>query len=112
MESYYTLPEDFDGDEYFSQSFGIITSGKAEIIKLKVLKEENKHLYFESLPLHASQKKIEDKEDYVIFQYYMQPTYDLRQEILSHGYNVEVLAPQSFRDEIAEVVREQAKQYK
>ena len=34
-----------------------------------------------------------EEEDYSIFQYYISPTYDFIQEILSHGYEVEVVSP-------------------
>ena len=38
--------------------------------------------------------------DSVIFRYYLSPTYDFIQEILSHGCDVEVLAPKHVRDKV------------
>lgn len=108
----FCLPDDFDGEEYFATCFGIINQGKAELVKLKVNKDENKHLYFQSLPLHPSQKLISETNDHAVFEYFLKPTYDFRQEILSHGYDVEVLCPESLRNEIATVVKTQAEAYK
>ena len=57
--------------------------------------------------LHHSQEEIEITDEYTVFRYYLSPTYDFIQEILSHGYNVEVLAPKHVRDEVrqhAEVI--------
>lgn len=68
--------------------------------------------YFRSLPLHRSQKEEETTEDYSVFSYYLVPTYELRQEILSHGANVEVVYPETLRAQIKEEIAEMHKIYK
>ncbi|MGL4364075.1 MAG: WYL domain-containing protein, partial [Bacteroidales bacterium] len=68
--------------------------------------------YFLDLPLHHSQTLIEQTEDYSIFEYYLQPTYDFRQELLTHGTEVEVLSPKVFREEFAAIAKECAMVYK
>ncbi len=110
-ENKFTLPNDFDGEDYFSNCFGISTYAKAEYVEVKVLNAEKKDKYFKSLPLHHSQEIIEQTEDYTIFRYYIQPTYDFRQELLSHGAEIEVLSPKWFRDDISNIIKEQAKLY-
>ncbi len=40
------------------------------------------------------------------------PTYGFRQELLSHGNEIEVLSPQWFRNELATITKEIAQQYK
>ena len=107
----FSLPKDFDGDTFFADCFGIIEGEgkKAENVLLKVNK--NQASYIRSLPLHHSQKETENNPDYSIFSYYIKPTFDLRQELLSHGAEVEVLAPKWFRDEIAAVISEQYNAY-
>lgn len=67
--------------------------------------------YFETLPLHQSQKKISADEDFTVFQYHLVPTFDFKQELLSRGPSVEVLTPTWFRDEVADDVAEMAKLY-
>lgn len=107
----FSLPKDFDGDTFFADCFGIIEGEgkKAEKVLLKVYK--NQASYIRSLPLHHSQKETENNPDYSIFSYYIKPTFDLRQELLSHGAEVEVLAPKWFRDEIAAIISEQHNAY-
>lgn len=92
-ENTFSMPEDFNPKEYFQNSFGVILDEKCppEFIELKVY--GTKRDYFRTLPLHHSQKEIKTEEDYSIFQYYISPTYDFIQEILSHGYEVEVVSP-------------------
>ena len=57
---------------------------------------EKKNLYFRSLPLHHSQQVVAQTDEYTIFSCFLQPTYDFRQELLSHGAEVEVLSPLNF----------------
>lgn len=96
----FAIPNDFDIDTYFSQCYGIINDRKIEptIVKLKVSSYQSN--YFIDLPLHHSQKEIEQTEKYTIFEYYLKPTYDFIQEIIKHTYNIEVISPQSLRKEV------------
>lgn len=107
----FSLPEEFDGHEYFVNCFGIINYGSPEYVIIKVFNGDKKDRYLKSLPLHHSQEIIEQTEEYTIFRYYLQLTFDFRQELLSHGEMVEVLAPESFRTEIANIATQMKKPY-
>lgn len=103
----FAFPKDFDPEEYFYNSFGIIHDDNCppEIVDLKVYGTQRE--YFRTLPLHHSQKEVETENEYSVFRYYLSPTYDFVQEILSHGCEVEVLSPEHLRNEIrwhAEVI--------
>jgi len=110
-ENKFALPKDFDGEEYFINSFGISNYGKAEFVAIKVFNGDKKNRYLESLPLHHSQEVIEQTKDYTVFRYYIKPTYDFRQELLSHGAEVEVISPLWFREEIIAIINEQKSNY-
>lgn len=99
-EHRFMLPKDFSSEEYFYNSFGIISQDNCppEIVELKVYGTQKE--YFRTLPLHHSQEEIKNTDEYSIFRYYLSPTYDFIQEILSHGCNVEVLAPRHIRNEV------------
>ncbi len=106
-EKKFSLPKDFSAEKYFYNSFGIISQDNRppEFIELKVYGTQKE--YFRTLPLHHSQEEIKNTDEYSIFRYYLSPTYDFIQEILSHGCNVEVLVPKHVRDTIkqqAEVI--------
>lgn len=96
----FVMPKDFSPEEYFYNSFGIISQDNCppEIVELKVYGTQKE--YFRTLPLHHSQEEVENADGYSIFRYYLSPTYDFIQEILSHGCEVEVLSPQHLRDEV------------
>lgn len=106
-EKVFTIPQDFSAEDYFYNAFGIIIEDGCppETIELKVYGMQRE--YFRTLPLHHSQTEIETKEEYSVFRYRLSATYDFMQEILSHGCDVEVLAPGHLRDDIrkhAEVI--------
>ncbi|MFJ1354261.1 WCX domain-containing protein [Capnocytophaga canimorsus] len=59
----------------------------------------------------CSQKEIKTEDNYTFFEYFLRPTYDFRQEILSHGAEIEVISPNWFREEIQQIVAEMHKFY-
>jgi len=101
----------FDLEKMFSGSYGIIVEDiPVESIWLKV--EAHQANYLRSLPLHRSQMELNSKsEDYAIFALRVRPTFDLRQKILSLGSAVEVLKPESLREEMREEARRMSKMY-
>lgn len=108
---HYTIPEDFYADEYFVQFYGVsVPTGKPQLVKLKVSAAQAN--YLRTLPLHPSQQELERNDTHSIFQYFLIPTYELRQDILSHGADWEVLSPAGLRNEIKEQVEKMGEMYK
>lgn len=109
--STFTFPNDFIANSYFEDSFGIIVDDniKAEEVSLKINNDKAK--YIRALPLHHSQTESIKAENYTVFTYYIRPTYDFLQEILSHGPNIEVLSPKWFREEISKTISIQHNTY-
>ncbi len=110
-EQTYDFPIDFDGSDYFQDSYGIIVTDQCEAQEVIVKAFGSKVKYFETLPLHHTQEVLDKTEDCAIYRYRIKPTYDFRQEILSHGSEVKVLAPEWFVTEIKEVVKKQCELY-
>ena len=61
--------------------------------------------------LHGTQEETEKNEEYSIFTYYLRPSFDFIQELLWNGADIEVLEPQSLRQEIADIVEQMHKKY-
>ena len=100
LDQDYEIPSDFDAEGFFSNYFGIIVSEEPAEVKLRV--EPFQANYFRTLPLHHSQKEAEPVDGWPVFTYRIATTFDFIQEILSKGPDVEVLAPQSLRQDIAD----------
>ena len=105
------VPSKFNAREYFANFFGIFVGGeyKPELIRLKV--DAYQVNYFNSLPLHPSQKLVKTHEGYSIYEYWLAPTLDFKQEILRHGPTVEVLSPESLREEVKEDIAAMVSMY-
>ena len=87
----FELPVGFSPKEFFKDCFGITTNQNApKRIVLRVEKTQAK--YFRALPLHTSQQE-QVHDQYSLFTYKMRITYDLKEELLSHGSTIEVLEP-------------------
>ena len=110
LDEHYELPEDFDAEEHFAPFYGIITNEKPERI---VLRAYNVHRhYMASLPLHDTQRLIEDTGEYSDFELTVAPTYDLVMKLLSFGAMIEVMEPASLRDTMRGWVSELYEMYK
>lgn len=91
----FTMPH--DAEEFFAHNYGIIWGEeKPVIVRLRVYGKQVD--YIRRLPLHNSQREIVATPDYTDFEYFVRPTYDFVQELLSHGASVEVLKPVSLRN--------------
>lgn len=107
----FDYPEDFSPEEYFDGCMGVITEKvDAEDIVLKV--SSNQANYLRDLPLHESQREIERNAEYSIFKLHVRPTYDLKQELLWHNKELEVLKPLWLRKEIAGIIKRMYNKYK
>ena len=103
------MPEEVNPSEFFKDCFGIITNrNSAKRIVLRV--EPTQAKYFRALPLHSSQQEVVH-DDYSIFTYKMRITYDLKEEIMSHGATIEVLEPKELKTLIHTELEEALKNY-
>ena len=109
LEECFELPKGFDAEEYFRNYFGVIIGEEPEDVKIRVVPDQVK--YFQTLPLHESQKEAVQEDGSSVFSYHIAPTFDFVQEILSHGADVEVLEPAELRESIADIIAGMASRY-
>jgi len=105
----FDYPEGFSPQEFFKDCFGITTNqNEPKRIVLRV--EPTQAKYFRALPLHPSQQEVVH-DHYSIFSYMMRNTYDLQEELMSHGDSLEVLEPPELKILIKEKLRKALKLY-
>ena len=107
LQETFDMPHNIDPSEFFKDCFGIITNkNSAKRIILRV--EPTQAKYFRALPLHHSQQE-EVHDHYSVFTYKMRITYDLKEELMSHGASIEVLEPKELklliRDELEKALK-------
>ncbi len=105
----YKIPDDFDPEEYFRHSFGIVFNhGEIKDIVLKADYRQAK--YLRALPLHHTQEE-EVSDSYSIFTYRMRISDDLVSELLSYGPKITVIRPPELRHIITENLRQSLNNY-
>lgn len=95
----FVLKKEFDMDEFFRGCCGVITS-EDEIVRVVIKAYENFPDYLRTLPLHSSQVELSSDDEATLFEYHVKPTFDFYQLLLEQGDQIEVLEPESVRDEM------------
>ena len=95
---------DVDFSEYFDDVIGVtVPDVDAEDIVIKVTGK--RFNYIRTKPLHLSQRIIEEAEGYAIISINVKVNKELESLILSFGDDLEIIAPASFRDRVAEKIQ-------
>lgn len=108
----FKLPKDFSASDYFSNYYGIVTDKniKAQHIIIRVYHD---HIpYINSLPLHRSQRLLENNGEYADFELFLAPTYDFIMRLLYVGAMIEVVSPVSLRKTMKEWISDMYNLYK
>lgn len=94
----YTIPADFNANDYLGDSLGIMVGGPVIAVKLKVKKELARVML--ETPWHPSQENIKQKDGSLIVTLKVAESIELTRWVLRWGHYVEVLQPASLRAEV------------
>lgn len=94
---------DIEFDDYFDDVVGVtVPEEDCEDIILRVCKPRFE--YIRTKPLHLSQRIVEENDFFAVVSINVKVNKELESLILSFGSDMEVLAPEGFRDKIAQSV--------
>lgn len=95
----YIPNKEVDFEHYFDDVFGV-TIPPSDVEKIRVLLQFSKkqYPYIVSKPLHHSQEIVDAENRILTVE--VRPTYEFTQLILSFGFDVKVLGPEPFKQEI------------
>ncbi len=103
--------KDTQARENFDSIIGLVYSyGKQQRVILSFSPQQGK--YVKSLPWHHSQNVLEDNENELRISLFVVPNYELFQQILMHGADVEVVEPEWLREEIKGKIMDALIRYK
>lgn len=105
-------PKEFKAKDYFKDFYGVVTKNEVALEHIVLRATGKEQNYIASAPLHNSQHIEEKGEGYTDYGYDIRPTYDFKQAILSRAQFVEVLQPESLREEIATTILEMSEKYR
>lgn len=103
----FNYPKDFVPADYFHDVFGIIAGINRKVENIVIRTYAELPGYLRSLPIHHSQKELETKDGHTDFSL----TFDFIQELLLHRDQLELIAPQSLREEIYVLISKMRKLY-
>jgi len=89
-----------DFSEYFEDVIGVTLDKEAKLEKIILRISNDLYPYIHTKPLHGSQKLKEKTDTYVVIELELIPNYELESLILSYGEGVEVLSPETLREQI------------
>ncbi len=104
--------KNFDAPHYFDEVIGTNVDDDYDCEEIKVRVYGHQRTYFESLPLHTSQRIVEQNKEYTDYIINVRPEYEFQHEMLRLGPDAEVLSPQWLRDEMVWLNEEALKRYK
>lgn len=96
----FILADDFDAQTWFSNYFGVMVSGDTPVERIVLRAYGNERYALRDLPLHHSQKMLEEGKDHVDFEVRLHPTSDFLAQILSRGRWVKIISPDNIAQEI------------
>ncbi|MFC2039857.1 helix-turn-helix transcriptional regulator [Chloroflexota bacterium] len=102
-EESYSIPSDFDANEYLGSSWGIVVEEEIKTVKLRIADPEIMRIMGETV-WHPSQAFEMQRDGSMIMALKVTDTYELLSWILGWGEKMEVLEPPEIRDEIIETV--------
>lgn len=104
--------QSFDAPHYFDEVIGINVDDDYDCEEIKVRVYGHQRAYFESLPLHGTQRLVVQNEEYSDYIINVRPEYEFQHEMLRLGQDAEVLSPKWLRVEMAWLNEEALKRYK
>lgn len=102
----FTVDPDFDAEAFFSEYFGVMTDDRIPIQRIVLRAFGNERFALRDLPLHPSQKILEESDDHVDFELFLRPTTDFLAHILSRGRWVKIISPESIAQQISDMHKE------
>ena len=110
-EKPFKVPASFDAQEFFSTRYGVLYYGNEKPADIRLKVSAHQANYFRTLPLHSSQKEVDKRAEYSIFEYYLAPNYDFIHDVLYFADDVEVLEPETTRGTISELILKTMNKY-
>ena len=107
----FVYPKNFDPAGWFRESYGIVRNPEVPVEKVVIRAFGKEVNYLRDLPLHHSQKEVEQGDDYTDFELLLSPTADFFSPLLARGAAIKVLQPQWLADEIKRLHKESLELY-
>ena len=100
----------FNSDDHFKYSFGI-TVEDVEPLNVTIAFNADQGNYIKTLPIHNTQKIIEDTDETLIIQVTVKPSYEFYAKVLSYGDKAVILSPDHIKQQFKDIFEEALSRY-
>ena len=100
-----------DFEEYFDDVIGVTVPEGCEPVDVILSVSNSRYNYIKTKPLHLTQRKLSEDKDYTRISINVKINKELIALLLSFGSDIEVLAPASLREEIAQKIHAMSGKY-
>ena len=111
QKSKFKLDKNFHAASFFDECFGIVVGDGSKPVRIVLRAYGLEPHYLQDLPIHHSQRVINESEEYTYFELFMRPTSDLKAHLMSRGEWIKVISPKSLADEMKEWLNAAMKRY-
>ena len=111
QDTHFKLDPSFDAATYFNECFGIVVGDGSVPCRIVLRAYGMEPHFMKDLPLHHSQRVVNQTDDYTDFELFMRPTSDFLAHILSRGEWIQVISPKSLVNEIKDWLRSALARY-
>jgi predicted DNA-binding transcriptional regulator YafY len=105
------IETDIDFNEYFEDIVGVSVHKDLHPIKIHLLLDKEIAPYILTKPIHGSQKKIREDDTSVELEIEVIPNFELKQLLLSYGSGLEVISPESYRNDMISTINQMNNKY-
>lgn len=105
----FIVDSNFDAEDFFAEYFGVMTDSRIPLTRIVLRAYGNERYALRDLPLHPTQRLMEESDDHVDFELCLRPTTDFLAHLLSRGRWVEVLSPDDIAKKISDLHQEAIK---
>jgi hypothetical protein len=96
----FKMPKGFQVDDLFESSYGIYLPEGEEPVLVKLRTTLREAAYLQDLPLHPSQVFLGSEGDFCLFALRVIPNPNFIMELVKHGGRLEILEPESLREQV------------
>lgn len=107
----FIYPKRFSPQQFFSECYGVVTGDGSQAERIVLRAYGRTPYYLRALPLHSSQRETTSTPEYTDFELYMRPTGDFRNQLLTHGAGLRVIAPAHLAETMKETVQSMMQRY-
>ena len=99
----FALPEDFDAKAFFDDCFGVVIGDGTEPVTIRLRAFGRERFSLMDLPIHHSQRLIDEQREYSDFEIRLRPTADFKAFLASKGEWLIVLQPTELAQSIRQI---------